>query len=175
MSPGTSLLIADLQQSTDLSFHEIKQCRKRIKKSAAKDKNFGSSALQWRTARSIRAPFTPRPVNLYDISGKLTPKHKRPTVFAEYLSEKVWKAPPELGPIPVDLPPPTDCGSFFSMGELNIVLRSLRTGRLLARMELSRKCSKALLIFLNFFYSILTIVSPLPPLQIPGLSRKLLC
>ena len=140
ISPGTSLLIYDLQQSTDLSFHEIKQSRKRIKKSAKKDKQefisshlqsdfHGSSALQWRTARSIGAPFTPRPVNLYDISGKLTPKHTRPAVFAEYLSAKVWKAPPDLGPIPVDPPPPTDCGSFFSMGELNIVLRSLRTGR----------------------------------------------
>ena len=89
----------------------------------------GSSALQWRTARSIRAPFTPRPINLYDISGKFAPKHKRPEVFAEYFSEKVCKAPPNLGPESVDPPPLTDCGSLFSMGELNICLRSLRTGR----------------------------------------------
>ena len=86
----------ELQQSTDLSLNEIKQCRKRSKKSATKDKKefisshlqsdfHGSSALQWRTARSVRAPFIPRPINLYNISGKLTPKSMRATLFAEYL------------------------------------------------------------------------------------------
>ena len=89
----------------------------------------GSSALQWRTARTIRSPFTPRLVNLYNVSGKLAPKPRRSEVFEEYLSEKVWKAPSDIGPVPVNAPPSTDCGSFFSMGELNIVLRSLRTGR----------------------------------------------
>ena len=34
-----------------------------------------------------------------------------------------------MSEIPVEPPPFTDCGSLFSMGELNIVLRSLRTGR----------------------------------------------
>ena len=67
-------------------------------------------------------------VNLLNIHGKLTSKHGRAITFAEYLSEKVWKAPEDLGEIPVEPPPPTDCGSFFSMGEFNIVLRSLRTG-----------------------------------------------
>ena len=123
ISSRTLLLITDFQQALDLSPSEIKQCRKRIKKSATKDKKefisshlqadfHGSSAHQWRTARSIRTPFSPRPVNLYNIHGKLTSKHMRTTTVAEYLSEKVWKAPDELGEIPIE-PPPTDCGSFF--------------------------------------------------------------
>ena len=70
-----------------------------------------------------------RRVNLYNIHGKLTSKHLRATTFAEYLSDKVWKAPDDLGEIPVEHPLSTDSGSLFSMGELNIVLRSLRTGR----------------------------------------------
>ena len=53
----------------------------------------------------------------------------RAAAFAEYLSEKVCKAPSGLRDISVEPPPPTDCGSSFSMGELDIVLRSLRTGR----------------------------------------------
>ena len=45
--PSTLLRIADFQQATDLSFTEIKQCRKRIRKSASKDKKeFISSHLQ---------------------------------------------------------------------------------------------------------------------------------
>ena len=113
---------------------------KRIKKSAIKDKKefisshlradfHGSSAHQWRTARSIRTPFTPRLVNLFNIHGKLTSKHRRAITFAEHLSEKVWKAPEELGDISIEPPPPSDSVSFFFMGELNIVLRSLCTGR----------------------------------------------
>ena len=82
-----------------------------------------------RTARSIRTPFNPCPVNSYNIQGKLTSKHLRTTTFAEYLSEKVWKAPDDSGEIPVEPPLSTDCGSLFSTGELNIVLRSLCTGR----------------------------------------------
>ena len=78
---------------------------------------------------SIRKPFTPRPVKLFNIKGQLTSKHTRAATLAKYLSDKLWKAPEGLSEISVEPPVPTDCGSFFCMGELNIVLRSLRTGR----------------------------------------------
>ena len=95
--PCTLLLIVDFQQASDLSLSEIKQCRRRIKKSATKDKKefisshlqadfHGSSALQWRTARSIRPPFTTRPLNLCNIHAKLTSKHMRATTFAPNIS-----------------------------------------------------------------------------------------
>ena len=38
ISPSTLLPITEFQQATDLSFTEIKQCRRRMKKSAIKDK-----------------------------------------------------------------------------------------------------------------------------------------
>ena len=50
-------------------------------------------------------------------------------IFIEYLFEKVGKAPPDLGYISIEPLPPMNYGSFFNIGELNIVLRSLRTGR----------------------------------------------
>ena len=114
-----------------------KSLRKRIKKSASRDKErhciaqhlqedfHGSSIAQWRTARSIRKPFTPRSVNLFDIHGKLSSKDLRATTFAEYLSE----APDPQPLIPNSPSPSVDCSAPFTMAELNIVLRSLSTGR----------------------------------------------
>ena len=104
ISSTTLDLISQFQDCTDLSVPEVKSLRKRIKKSASRDKKqliaqhlqddfHGSSIHQWRTARSIRKPFVPRSVNLFNIHGKLTSKDLRATTFAEYLSEKVWKAP----------------------------------------------------------------------------------
>ncbi len=140
ISPHTLSLIAAFQDSTDLTVHELKTLRKRIKKSASKDKKqfislhlqedfHGSSVQQWRTARSIRKPFIPRSVNLFNIHGKLTSKHLRATTFAEYLSEKVWKAPDSQEEIPHHSPLAIDCTSPFTMAELNTVLRSLSSGR----------------------------------------------
>ena len=146
-------------------------------KSATKDKKefisshlqagfHGSSALQWRTAGSIRTSVTPRPVNLYNISGKLTSKSMRATTFAKYLSEKVWKAPAHLGDIPVEPPPPTECGSLFSMGELNIVLRSLRTGRspgpdgIVAELLKGSPCILKLFLLDHFNHCLLTSTTP---------------
>ena len=140
ITSATLDLISQFQDCTDLTVPEVKSLRKRIKKSASRDKKsfiaqhlqddfHGSSIYQWRTARSIRKPFTPRSVNLYNIHGKLTSKDQRATTFAEYLSEKVWKAPTFLPDISETPSPTVDCSAPFTMSELNIVLRSLSTGR----------------------------------------------
>ena len=103
ISSFTLDLITQFQDCTDLTVPEIKSLRKRIKKSASRDKKqfiaqhlqedfHGSSINQWRTARSIRKPFTPRSVNLFNIHGKLSSKDLRATTLAEYLSEKVWNS-----------------------------------------------------------------------------------
>ena len=57
--------------------------------------------------------FVPRSVNLFNIHGKLTSKHLRATTLAEYLSQKVWKAPDRQHEIPVAAPATTDCSSPF--------------------------------------------------------------
>ena len=140
ISDSTLALIDSFQSVTDLTVPELKAIRKRIKKSASKDKkpfisvnlqdDFHSSSIhQWRTARFIRKPFTPRSLNLFDIHGKLSAKHQRASVFAEYLSQKVWCAPSDTIPIPPSPSPTIDCDSPFTMAELNIVLRSLSRGR----------------------------------------------
>ena len=142
ISASTLDLITRFQDCTDLTIPEIKSLRKHIKKSATRDKQqfiahhlqedfHGSSINQWRTARSIRSrkPFTPRSVNLFNIHGKLTSKDLRATTFAEYLSEKVWKAPDPQPIIPENPSPSLDCSAPFTMAELNLVLRSLSTGR----------------------------------------------
>ena len=140
ISDSTLSLISSFQSASDLTTPELKAIRKRIKKSASKDKkqfisahlqeDFHSSSIhQWRTARHMRKPFTPQSVNLFDIHGKLSAKHQRATVFAEYLSQKVWCAPREHSPIPPSPSSTIDCDSPFTMAELNIVLRSLSRGR----------------------------------------------
>ena len=140
ISDSTLALIDSFQSVTDLTIPELKSIRKRIKKSASKVKkqfisarlqdDFHSSSIhQWRTSRFIRKPFTPRSLNLYDIHGKLSAKHQRASVFAEYLSQKVWCAPSDNTPIPPSPSPTIDCDSPFTMAELNIVLRSLSKGR----------------------------------------------
>ena len=140
ISSSTLDLISQFQDCVDLTIPEIKALRKRIKKSASRDKKqfiaqhlqedfHGSSIHQWRTARSIRKPFVPRSVNLFNIHGKLTSKDLRATTFAEYLSEKVWKAPDPQPTIPDNPSPVVECSAPFTMSELNIVLRSLSSGR----------------------------------------------
>ena len=84
----------------------------------------GSSIHQWRTARSIRKPFVPRSVNLFNIHGKLTSKGLRATTFAEYLSENYGRLPIPDNPSPV-----VECSAPFTMSEPNIARRSLSTGR----------------------------------------------
>ena len=142
ISETTLSLISAFQSVSDLTTPELKaiRSRKRIKKSASKDKKqfivahlqqdfHASSIQQWRTARHIRKPFVPRSVNLFDIHGKLSAKHQRASVFAEYLSQKVWNAPSEQSAIPSSPSPVINCDSPFTMAELNIVLRSLFKGR----------------------------------------------
>ena len=141
ISPSTLGLISHFQDCTDLTVPELKSLRKRIKKSASRNKKkqfiaqhlqddfHGSSIHQWRTARSIRKPFTPLSVNLFNIHGKLTSKDLCATTFAEYLSEKVWKAPDPQPDLPDNPSPVVDCSAPFTMAELNIVLRALSTGR----------------------------------------------
>ena len=126
-------LSTQFQDCIGLTIPEVKSLRKRIKKSASRDtKQFiaqylqddfhGSSIHQWCTARSIRKPFVPRSVNLCNIHGKLTSKDLRATTFAEYLSEKVWKAPSPQPVIPDNPSPVVDCSAPFTMSELNLVL-----------------------------------------------------
>ena len=83
----------------------------------------------YKTARQIRKPFAPRSVNLFEIHGKLSAKHQRASVFAEYLAQKVWNAPSEQPHIPPSPAPVIECDSPFTMAELDIVLRSLSRGR----------------------------------------------
>ena len=140
ISSSTLDLISQFQDCTDLTIPKIKTLRKQIKKSASRDKKqfialhlqedfYGPSIYQWRTARSIRKLFTPRSVSLFNIHGKLSSKDLRATTFAEYLSEKLWKAPDPQPEIPDNPSPTIDCSALFTMAELNIVLRSLSTGR----------------------------------------------
>ena len=142
ISESTLSLISTFQSVSDFTTPELKAIRKRIKKSASKDKKqyiaahlqqdfHASSIQQWRTARQIRKPFVPRSVNLFDIHGKLSAKHQRASVFAEYLSQKDWSAPLDQAAIPDTLSPSPviECDSPFTMAELNIVLRSLTKGR----------------------------------------------
>ena len=142
ISETTLSLISTFQSVSDLTTPEFKAIRKRIKKSASKDKKqfiaahlqqdfYASSIQQWRTARHIRKPFVPRSVNLFDIHGKLSARHQRDSVLAEYLSEKLWNAPSEQSAIPSSPSPVVNCDSPFTMAELNIVLRSLSKGRAL--------------------------------------------
>ena len=132
--------ILQFQDCTDLTIPELKSLRKRIKEFASRHKKqftaqhlqedfHGPSIYRWRTARSIRKPFTPRSVNLFNIHGKLSSKHLCATTFAEYLSEKVWKAPNPQPVLPHNPSHVIDCSAPFTMAELNIVLRSLSTGR----------------------------------------------
>ena len=159
ISDHTLSLITSFQSATELTTPELKAIRKKIKKSASRGKkNFIAAHLQedfhapsiqqWRTARHIRKPFVPRSVNLFDIHGKLSAKHDRASVFAEYLSQKVWNAPLDQPPIPPSPAPVIECDSPFTMAELNILLAE--AGHLGPTLSL-QICSKVLHIYSSSF------------------------
>ena len=109
---------------------------------------------QWRTARSIRKPFVARSVNLFNIHGKLTSKDLRATTFAEYLSEKIWKAPDPQPTIPDSPSPIVECSApftKFTMSELNMILRSLSSGRAPGPDTIPADMLKGSLYVLNLF------------------------
>ena len=122
-----------------MTCQELKQFRKRLKKSARKDKkqfiatalrdNFhGSSIDQWKQVRQLRSSFRPQNTNLLNKDKKLISKEERPQAFAEYLLGIVRKAPERPSPIStLDTPVKEEANRPFTMEELNLVLRKLGT------------------------------------------------
>ena len=139
ITQGTLDLISEMHSNTDMTFQEVKQFRKRLKKSARKDKKqfiatalrddfHGSSIDRWKQVRQLRSSFRPQSTNLISKDKKLVSKEERPQAFAEYLSDIVWKAPQRQSPISnVDTPVKEEANRQFTMEELNLVLRKLGT------------------------------------------------
>ena len=120
---------------------DLERARKTIKKAARKDKKIfisrhlesdfhGTNVQQWDHARSIRASFKPRAAALYNPEGKLVSKTARAVTFAAYLADKVWYSETD-SPVPVTAPSPSvlDMNSPFTVHELNLALRKIKSAK----------------------------------------------
>ena len=138
ISPSTLKQIDHFQKATFADIAELKQARKRIKKSARRDKKdfiannllsdfHGSSVQQWTHTRHIRSDFKPRSAGLFNDKGKLVSSSQRARTFADYLANKIWHSSQDP-PVPVSSPQPTLAAvdSPFTMQDLDNALRKLK-------------------------------------------------
>ena len=141
ISAETLQLISELQEKTYETVDDLKRDRKIIKKAARKDKKLfisrhleddfhGTNIHQWDHAKSIRSPFKPKAAALYNTQGKLVSRSARAQTFADYLAEKIWYLDADPG-VPVTAPSPAveDMNSPFTMHELNLALRKLKSAK----------------------------------------------
>ena len=139
ISEETLYLISAYQSKQYIDMEELKRDRKTIKKSARKDKKafisrhlesdfHGTNVQQWDHARSIRSSFKPRASALYNQEGKLVSKTARADTFADYLAEKVWCSEIDSSvPVTAAAPVIPDMDSPFTMHELNLALRRIKS------------------------------------------------
>ena len=141
ITDNTLQLIADFQSTTFDDITSLKAARKQIKRRARKDKKIfvsttlendfhGSFGQQWEHIRSIRSDFKPKAAALFNVEGKLVSKTQQAKTFTDYLADKVWFSyvdPPVPVTDPSPAPVPKDAP--FTMHELNLALRKIKSAK----------------------------------------------